>query len=197
MSFPVQLTSTAYRLPRADIDTDMIIPARYLTITDMDGLREGCFADWRASDPEHPFNDPEQQGSQILFVGPNFGCGSSREHAAWALKQNGIMAIAGTEFADIFRGNAQKNGILLIELPAETMQTLMRQPVEEHYTIDLDRHVLTSEDGLHVEFQITDFYKQRLLTGMSDLDYLLEQRDAILAKQSERSDRIPHLKPLS
>ncbi len=111
------LTSRAIPLPRNDIDTDQIIPARYLKVTDKAGLAEGLFSSWRylpggEPDPDFPLNRPEYQGAQILLAGDNFGCGSSREHAPWALVGWGIRAVISTSFADIFRNNALKNGLL-------------------------------------------------------------------------------------
>ena len=128
-----KLESKIVVLPVDNIDTDQIIPARYLKAISMDGLGEGLFIDWRKNadgtlKPDFPLNKPENKGAQILVTGDNFGCGSSREHAPWALVQNGIRAVVSTSFADIFKGNALKNGLLPVVVPADVHKQLLNSP---------------------------------------------------------------------
>jgi 3-isopropylmalate/(R)-2-methylmalate dehydratase small subunit len=183
------LTSTMVPLPHADVDTDQIIPASYLKVTNKEGLVEGLFSRWRYSPdgelkPDFPLNRPECQDAQILLAGDNFGCGSSREHAPWALAGWGFRAIISTSFADIFRNNALKNGLLPVEIDQETCSQLFSLVYEDSNTevcIDLASQTVTLPDGRRVSFQIDPFSKTCLLEGIDQLGYLMKQTPAIEA----------------
>ncbi len=181
------ITSKVVPLPYNDIDTDQIIPARFLKITDKAGLGANLFADWRYEPDGQPkadfiLNQPEYQGAQVLFAGDNFGCGSSREHAPWALAGFGFRAMISTSFADIFYNNALKNGLLPIKVEAATHRDLAKMLAEDpaaQVTVDLENQTLTLPNGQKVTFPIDGFAKKCLLTGMDELDYLLSLSDRI------------------
>ncbi len=168
-------------LPNNDIDTDQIIPARYLKVTDKNGLGEACFSDWRynadgSPKPEFPLNKPEHKGAAVLIGGHNFGCGSSREHAPWALLGAGFQAVISTYFADIFNNNALKNGLLPIVVDEETHQQLISLAEEDpttQITVDLASQSITLPDGRNVEFPIDGFSKYCLLNGVDQLGFLI------------------------
>jgi 3-isopropylmalate/(R)-2-methylmalate dehydratase small subunit len=170
-----------------DIDTDQIIPARYLKATDKNGMADGLFAGWRylasgENNPEFPLNQPIYQGSEILLAGDNFGCGSSREHAPWALLQWGIRAIISTSFADIFRNNAYKNGLLPIEVNPATHQRISNSISADPnclMIIDLPAQKIKLSDGYSDEFEIDPFSKNSLVNGIDQLGYLLQFSDKI------------------
>lgn len=186
------LTSKVIPLPRNNIDTDQIIPARYLKVTDKDGLVEGLFSGWRYQsdgqpDPEFPLNRAEYQQAKILVAGDNFGCGSSREHAPWALVGWGIRAVVSTSFADIFRNNALKNGLLTVVIDSEAHQKITRQveaDPEMLVTIDLVEQTLTLPDGDSTTFPIDPFSKKYLLEGVDQMGYLLKRESQILSYES-------------
>lgn len=183
-------SSRALRIPRKDIDTNLIIPARYLKGTDMNGLGEGCFAEFR-KDEKFPMNRPEFQNAKIVIAGANFGCGLSREHAPWALVQSGFLAVIASEFADIFRGNAEKNGLLPIVLPEEIVQRLLHPKDElEEVHIDLAEQTVTVGKETWT-FDIAPFSKKRLLEGLSDTDYLAQFETKIREKERERIPFLP------
>ena len=181
------ITSKVIPLPRNNIDTDQIIPARYLKVTGKDGLVEGLFSSWRYRsdgqlDPEFPLNRAECQQAQILLTGDNFGCGSSREHAPWALVGWGIQAVVSTSFADIFQNNALKNSLLPVIVEHGTHQKifeLVKEDPEMQMTIDLAAQTLTLPDGESVMFPIDAFSKTCLLEGVDQLGYLLKQETQI------------------
>jgi len=181
------ITSKVIPLPHNNIDTDQIIPARYLKVIDKDGLVEGLFSGWRYQsdgqlDPEFPLNRAEYQGAQILLTGDNFGCGSSREHAPWALVGWGIRAVVSTSFADIFRNNALKNGLLPVSIDAGTHQKIFKQVEVDskmQVTIDLAAQTVTLPDGDSVTFSIDPFSKTCLLEGVDQLGYLLKRETQI------------------
>ncbi len=180
-----------------NIDTDQIIPARYLKAITMDGLGEGLFVDWRKNPdgtlkPDFPLNKPENKGAQILVTGDNFGCGSSREHAPWALVQNGIRAVVSTSFADIFKGNSLKNGLLPVVVPADVHKQLIASPGMK-VTIDLAAQKLTLAEGRSVEFPIDSFAKRCLLDGVDELGYMLQQESAIAAFEARHPASIDTL----
>jgi 3-isopropylmalate/(R)-2-methylmalate dehydratase small subunit len=177
-------------LPIENIDTDQIIPARFLKTTSMEGLGDNLFLDWRyladgTPNPDFPLNKPSAKGAQILVTGDNFGCGSSREHAPWALVQYGIKAIISTSFADIFKGNALKNGLLPIVVPADIHAELLKWPGIV-LKIDLATQTLTLAGGRTIEFPIDPFAKQCLLEGVDELGYMLKQEPAIAVYESKR-----------
>jgi 3-isopropylmalate/(R)-2-methylmalate dehydratase small subunit len=189
----VSLTSRVVALPINDIDTDQIIPARFLKATDKDGMGAHLFADWRylpdgSPRPDFVLNQPQHQGAQILLAGDNFGCGSSREHAPWALTAFGFRAILAMSFADIFRNNALKNGLLPIVISAETQRLLLdlldEVPAAE-ITVDLAAQTVTLPTGQAVSFNIDPFSKACLLKGTDELGYLLGFEKQIAAYEAQ------------
>ena len=172
-------------LPNANIDTDQSIPARFLTTIGREGLGERLFTDWRyqadgTPRPEFILNQPQSKGCGVLVAGRNFGCGSSREHAPWALLDYGIRAVISTEIADIFRSNALKNGLLPVIVDEPNSRWLLDHPgVEVH--IDLDSKTLTLPDGRSVTFPLEAFARYCLLNGIDELGFLLAQQDRICA----------------
>ncbi|MFN3742666.1 MAG: 3-isopropylmalate dehydratase small subunit [Anaerolineales bacterium] len=174
------LTSRVVPLPIANIDTDQIIPASFLKITDKSGLAEALFYSWRYHADGRPvehfiLNQPRARGAQILLAGDNFGCGSSREHAPWALLAWGFRAVISSSFADIFRNNALKNGLLPVTVTPETLQTLfalLEHRPDAEFTIDLANQTLSFPGG-QVHFPIDPFSKTCLLEGLDELGYLL------------------------
>ncbi len=174
--------ATMAPLPINDIDTDQIIPARFLKVTDKEGLGKSAFADWRYEEdgtpkPEFVLNKPEYTNARILIGGNNFGCGSSREHAPWALVGAGMQAVISTYFADIFRNNALKNGLLPVVVDEETHRQLVSLSEEDpasEIEIDLETQTLTLPDGRTVNFPIDGFSKHCLLNGIDQMGYLLE-----------------------
>jgi 3-isopropylmalate/(R)-2-methylmalate dehydratase small subunit len=186
--------SKTVALPIDNIDTDQIIAARFLKTISMEGLGDNLFLDWRklpdgSLNPDFPLNKPAAKGAQILVTGDNFGCGSSREHAPWALKQYGFKAIISTSFADIFKGNAVKNGLLPVVVPADVHKQLIASPGSK-ITIDLAAQKLTLADGRSVEFPIDSFAKRCMLDGVDELGYMLQQEAAIAAFEKQHPTRI-------
>jgi 3-isopropylmalate/(R)-2-methylmalate dehydratase small subunit len=179
------LRSRTVILPNTNIDTDQIIPARFLTTTTREGLGRHLFSEWRydaqgALRPEFPLNRPEAQGCQILVAGRNLGCGSSREHAPWALLDYGFRAVVSTEIADIFRNNSLKNGLLPVVVDEGTSRWLLENPGAE-VTIDLESSTLTLPTGDWVKFPIEAFSRYCLLNGVDELGFLLGRMDDIKA----------------
>ncbi|MDB6104209.1 MAG: isopropylmalate isomerase [Gammaproteobacteria bacterium] len=179
------LRSRTAVLPASNIDTDQIIPARFLTTTTREGLGRSLFADWRydgqgAARPDFVLNRPEAQGCRILVAGRNFGCGSSREHAPWALLDYGIQAVVSTEIADIFRSNSLKNGFLPIVVDETTSSWLIANPGAE-VTIDVASTTLTLPTGVSVKFPLEAFSRYCLLNGVDELGFLLDRRAGIEA----------------
>jgi len=177
------LTSRTVVLPSANIDTDQIIPARFLTTTTRAGLGERLFADWRYDErgvarPGFALNEPAAAGCQVLVAGRNFGCGSSREHAAWALTAYGFRAIISTGFADFFCSNALKNGLLPVIVEESTAAWLMTHPGAS-VTIDLAQCTLALPDGTTVSFPLEAFARHCLLEGLDELGFLLARRSDI------------------
>ena len=169
-------------LPQRDVDTDQIIPARYLKTTERTGLGQALFADWRYDKegkprPEFPLNQPDAQGAAVLVAGANFGCGSSREHAPWALRDFGIRAVVSSSIADIFRSNALKNGLVPVVLDAGAHQRLLASPGAQ-VTIDLETRTL-SADGLTATFPLDPFSRHCLMNGIDELGFLVSQSSAI------------------
>ncbi len=185
----IKLISRVVALPIDNIDTDQIIPARYLKGTDKQGMGEGLFADWRYNPDGSPkpgfvLNQPGAQGAQILLAGDNFGCGSSREHAPWALAGYGFRAILSTSFADIFRNNALKNGLLPVIVDKETQQELfdlLAEIPQAEITVDLAMQTVQLPNGKTVSFPIDGFSKDCLLRGVDELGYLLSFEPKIAA----------------
>lgn len=178
-------------LPFTNIDTDQIIPARFLTTTTREGLGRHLFADWRyhpdgSPKPDFVLNRPEATGCQVLVAGRNFGCGSSREHAPWALIDYGFRAVVSTEIADIFRSNSLKNGLLPVMVDDVTSAWLLANPGVE-IILDLERTSLSLLDGRSVQFPIEAFARYCLLHGVDELGFLLSQQDRISAYERERA----------
>ncbi len=178
--------------PINNIDTDQIIPARFLKTTSKLGLDKQLFYDWRydaKGDPKPDFvlNQPSVQGAQVLLAGDNFGCGSSREHAPWALTQFGFRAVVSTSFADIFRQNSLKNSLLPIVVPADVHSALFAAVAADPNAtvkIDLAAQTLITPDGQSVEFPVDGFSKHCLLEGVDELGYILSQEPAIAAYEA-------------
>ena len=178
-------------LPYTNIDTDQIIPARFLTTTTREGLGKCAFADWRydaSGQPRADFilNQPSSAGCQVLVAGRNFGCGSSREHAPWALLDYGFRAVISTEIADIFRSNALKNGLLPLVLDATTHQWLLENPGAP-VRIDLEACTVTLPDQTTVAFSIEAFSRYCLLNGIDELGFLLKHAPAIARYEQQRA----------
>jgi 3-isopropylmalate/(R)-2-methylmalate dehydratase small subunit len=189
------LTSTCVVLPVDNIDTDQIIPARFLKTTERRGLGAHLFADWRYNEDGNPrpdfiLNQPQARGAEILIAGRNFGCGSSREHAPWALMDFGFRAVVSTEFADIFRNNALKIGLLPVTLTPQTHEqlvALVTAAPATRLTLDLSAQTVTLPSGLAERFPIDGFAKHCLLHGVDQLGFLLQAEPTIT--EYERSHR--------
>jgi 3-isopropylmalate/(R)-2-methylmalate dehydratase small subunit len=192
-------TSRVVPLPAENVDTDQIVPARYLKVTDKDGLADALFRDWRfesdGSLREPPFilDRPEMTGRRILLAGDNFGCGSSREHAPWALSAWGIRAILSTGFADIFRNNALKNGLLPIEVEAgrhRQLFELVEASPDAELTVDLGAQVVHLPGDEDLPFDVDGFARTMLLAGTDELGYLLGQEAAISSWETAHPPRV-------
>ena len=186
-----ELRSKSVVLAQTNIDTDQIIPARFLSTTERAGLGRNAFNDWRwqadgSPTPAFPFNQPENQGRSILLAGRNFGCGSSREHAPWALTDLGLRAIVSSEIADIFRNNSLKNGLLPIVLDEAIVQSLMQRPDDE-LTVDIEARELRTPAGDVHPFPLDAFARTCLMEGVDELGYLL-LRDPQIKQYEERSN---------
>lgn len=181
----VKLTDTAVPLENENIDTDQIIPARFLKATDKAGFGENLFRDWRFdnegnANPEFSLNDPAYKGS-ILVAGDNFGCGSSREHAAWALKAYGFKVVVSSYFADIFKGNALNNGLLPVQVSPEFLKKLfdhIQKDPSVEITIDLENQKISFSEGSE-KFEIDPYKKTCLLNGYDDIDFLVSRLKTI------------------
>jgi len=197
------LTSRVMPLPIDNVDTDQIIPARFLKVTDKNGLGHALFCDWRytnsvnnldeakSATPRSEFvlNKPDYHDAKILLAGDNFGCGSSREHAPWALTAWGFRAVISTSFADIFRNNALKNGLIPVIVDVQTHADLLdlaEETAVAELAIDLESQSLTLPDGRKVEFPIDPFAKTCLLKGVDELGYLLAFEPQIVAYEEQR-----------
>ncbi|MHC5065197.1 MAG: 3-isopropylmalate dehydratase small subunit [Planctomycetota bacterium] len=180
-------------LAATNIDTDQIIPARFLTTTSSSGLGQHAFADWRYAADGTPdkscvLNDPRASDCRILVAGDNFGCGSSREHAPWALLDMGFRVVISSTIADIFRNNAVKNGLLPIQVPTEVHSLLLANPWAE-MEVDLEQCCVRMPDGTKVAFQIDAFARHCLLEGIDELGYLLSKEDSIRSYEEGLSGR--------
>jgi 3-isopropylmalate/(R)-2-methylmalate dehydratase small subunit len=189
-----KLTSRVVVLAVNDIDTDQLIPARFLKVTTKVGLGAKLFNDWRylpdgSPNPAFVLNQPAAQGCQVLLAGDNFGCGSSREHAPWALKDWGFLAVVATSFADIFKSNALKNGVLPVVVDAATHARLQAQLAADPaavVSVDLERTALTLPDGAQATFPIDPFSRKCLLEGVDELGYLQSKAERIAAFEAAR-----------
>jgi 3-isopropylmalate/(R)-2-methylmalate dehydratase small subunit len=190
-----KITSHAVVITAENIDTDQIIPARFLKVIDKDGLGKSLFCDWRyltdgKDNPDFPLNYPAAQGAQILLAGDNFGCGSSREHAPWALVGWGIRVVISTSFADIFKGNSLKNGLLPVVVSPEIYQKLLtatRADARAQISVDLTNTTLTLPDGSTTQFPVDPFAQHCLLNGIDQLGYILSFDDKIKSFETAHS----------
>jgi len=192
-------TSKVIPIDKENVDTDQIVPARYLKVTDKDGLADALFRDWRfeedgsLKDPPFILDRPGMAGRNILLVGDNFGAGSSREHAPWALTAWGVRAILSTGFADIFRSNSLKNGLLPIVVPADVharLRDLIERDPDADLTVDLSEQGVLLPDGTTVDFDIDPFAKRMLLAGTDEMGYLLSKEGDIAAWEAGHPARI-------
>ncbi|WP_313672729.1 3-isopropylmalate dehydratase small subunit [Sphingobacterium multivorum] len=188
------LTSQVVPLPIENIDTDQIIPARFLKATTREGFGDNLFRDWRFDTDNQPktdfvLNNPTYTG-KILVAGKNFGCGSSREHAAWAIQDYGFDVVISSFFADIFKGNALNNGVLPIQVPEEFLAKifeLVHQNPATAIIVDLEKQtVMLTETGDQFEFEINPYKKSCLINGYDDIDFILTQKDSIEAFEANR-----------
>jgi 3-isopropylmalate/(R)-2-methylmalate dehydratase small subunit len=178
-------------MPNNNIDTDQIIPARFLKTTSKEGLDKQLFCDWRYDaegnpKPDFILNTPRGQNAEILLAGDNFGCGSSREHAPWALTQFGFRAVISTSFADIFKGNSLKNSLLPIVVSQAIHDKLFARPEGARIKVDLASQTITLPDGERVEFPVDPFSKTCLLEGVDELGWILKQQSAITVFEAGR-----------
>jgi len=199
MSEPFSTFSSAIiPLPAENVDTDQIIPARFLKTTQKSGLADALFYDWRYDAdgqprPDFVINQPQMQGRQILLAGDNFGAGSSREHAPWALTSWGIRAIFSTSFADIFRSNALKNGLLPIVVDEETHRALFEcvaERPEAQVSVDLEAQVVHLPSDQDIAFEVDPFARQMLLAGTDEIGWLLDRGHAIDAWEAAHPARV-------
>lgn len=199
-----KLESRLVPLPIDNVDTDQIIPARFLKTISKEGLDKQLFCDWRynadgSPKPDFILNQPQVQGAEILLAGDNFGCGSSREHAPWALTQFGFRAVISTSFADIFKGNSLKNSLLPIVVPRDIHTDLFAAVAKDpnyKVSVDLAAQKLMLPDGRSVEFPVDAFAKHCLLEGVDELGYILKQEPAIAAFEAKRVGSINTLQAL-
>jgi 3-isopropylmalate/(R)-2-methylmalate dehydratase small subunit len=193
---PVRIISgTAVPLDRSDVDTDQIIPASWLKRVERTGFGVGLFSAWREKEPDFVLNRAEHAGASILVAGPNFGTGSSREHAVWALEDYGFKAVVSPRFADIFRNNCTKVGVVPVTVPAEVGEALLRaieaDPTLE-ITIDVERRTIEAPKvGIIAEFPLDDFTQHRLLNGLDDIGLTLQHDADITAFESTRPAILP------
>ncbi|GAA2268421.1 MULTISPECIES: 3-isopropylmalate dehydratase small subunit [Kitasatospora] len=191
-------TGRAVPLRRSNVDTDQIIPAHWLKKVTRSGFEDGLFEAWR-KDSEFVLNQPERQGATVLVAGPEFGTGSSREHAVWALQNYGFAAVISSRFADIFRGNSLKNGLLTVVLPQETVERLWAlteaDPAAE-ITVDLEAREVRAE-GVNAPFELDDNVRWRLLNGLDDISITLQNEADIAAFERTRPSFKPRTQPVA
>ncbi|HLB39237.1 MAG TPA: 3-isopropylmalate dehydratase small subunit [Actinomycetota bacterium] len=187
-----RIEGTAVPLDRADVDTDQIIPAQYLKRIERTGFGPFLFDEWR-KDPDFVLNDPRYAGASILLAGPNFGCGSSREHAPWAIEDAGFRAVISSSFADIFRNNCLKIGLLPVTLPEEAVRYLMEAVAADPttvVTVDLDRRLVEAPE-VSEPFDIDDFTRWRLMEGLDDIGLTLRHIEEIGSFEAVRPGWLP------
>ena len=191
-------TGRAVPLRRSDVDTDQIIPSDWLKRVERTGFGAGLFSEWR-SDPSFVLNAPQHAGASILLAGENFGTGSSREHAVWALTDHGFRAVVSPRFADIFRSNALKGGLLPVQLPADAVETLMARVEQDpglELTVDLEARELRCGE-LAMPFPLEDFTRWRLMEGLDDIGLTLRADSDIAAYEADRPAHLPTTTPLA
>jgi 3-isopropylmalate/(R)-2-methylmalate dehydratase small subunit len=195
------VVSAAVPMPRNDIDTDQIIPARFLKTVNREGLADQLFHDWRyladgSPNPEFVLNRPEMAGRAILVAGDNFGCGSSREHAPWALTAWGIRAVISSSFADIFRSNALKNGLLPVAVPPQELErigSILAAEPDAEVTVDLEASELRLHDGSVIPFDVDAFARRMILDGTDELGYLLKLEPQLESYEAAHPPRVSTL----
>jgi 3-isopropylmalate/(R)-2-methylmalate dehydratase small subunit len=191
-------TSRVIPLPIENVDTDQIIPARFLKTTEKSGLADALFNDWRYDEdgrprPQFVINQPEMQGRQVLLAGDNFGCGSSREHAPWALTSWGVRSVLSTSFADIFRNNALKNGLLPVVVDPDTHRQLFEMVAADpdlEVTVDLETQRVHLPGDLDIPFEVDPFARQMLLAGTDEIGWMVERLPAVQAWESTHPARV-------
>ncbi|WP_377269258.1 3-isopropylmalate dehydratase small subunit [Peterkaempfera sp. SMS 1(5)a] len=191
-------TGRAVPLRRSNVDTDQIIPAHWLKKVTRNGFEDGLFEAWR-KDPEFVLNRPEREGASVLVAGPEFGTGSSREHAVWALQNYGFKAVISSRFADIFRGNSLKNGLLTVILPQQTverLQELVEADPAAEITVDLEARQVRAE-GITADFELDENVRWRLLNGLDDISLTLQHEDDIAAFEAARPSFKPRTLPVA
>ncbi|CAN2206531.1 LeuD 3-isopropylmalate dehydratase small subunit [Candidatus Nanopelagicaceae bacterium] len=193
----IKHTGTGVPLRRSNVDTDQIIPAVYLKRVTRNGFEDGLFSAWR-NDPEFVLNKDEYKGGTVLVAGPEFGTGSSREHAVWALQNYGFKAVISSRFADIFRGNSLKGGLLTVILPQEAVEAIW-QAIEAvpstEITVDLDKRTVSYND-VSVPFELDDYTRWRLMEGLDDIGLTLKHTDSIDAFEAKRPSYKPTTLPI-
>jgi 3-isopropylmalate/(R)-2-methylmalate dehydratase small subunit len=182
------IKSKCVPVPMTDIDTDLIIPAQYLTSISRGGYGENLFRRLKDNDPNFALNQPKYKGAEVLVADDNFGCGSSREHAVWAIKEAGFKAVISKSFADIFYNNSAKNGLLLVKLPADVVDQILTAAAKTDYVISIDLASQTVElpDGKRVSFDFDEFRKYCLLNGLDDIEYIRSEADKIQAFRKQQ-----------
>lgn len=177
----ISITSKVVPLPMADVDTDLIIPAQFLTSISRDGYGQNLFRRLRDNDPNFPFNQERFKNAEILVASSNFGCGSSREHAVWALTGAGIKVVIAPSFADIFFSNSAKNGLVLVTLPEAQVERLIAeaQAGEFAVTVSLEEQTVTLPSAEKFEFQFDQFRKHCILNGLDDIDYIMSFKEKV------------------
>jgi 3-isopropylmalate/(R)-2-methylmalate dehydratase small subunit len=183
----------AVPLRRTNVDTDQIIPAEYLKRVSRTGFEDGLFSAWRRNEPDFVLNRPEYQGASILVAGHDFGTGSSREHAVWALQDYGFRSVIAPRYGDIFRGNSLKGGLLTVQLSediVETLWTAIEADPATEVTVDLEKRIVTAP-GVHAEFELDDYTRWRLLEGLDDIGLTLRHQDEISAFEQTRPSWLP------
>lgn len=189
-----KIEGKAIPLDRANVDTDQIIPAVWLRRVERTGFADGLFSSWK-QDPDFVMNKPEFQGGTILIAGENFGIGSSREHAVWALMENGIQAVISPKFGDIFRNNATKTGLITVQVDQEVADYLLKAAADEpglEMRIDVENRTLSiPEIGVEVTFPLDEFTQFRLLNGLDDIGLTMQHDDAIAAYEATRPGYLP------
>ncbi|MBN9789087.1 3-isopropylmalate dehydratase small subunit [Pseudonocardia sp. TMWB2A] len=191
-----QVEGRAYPFGRKNVDTDVIIPAAWLKTISRTGLGKGAFESVRA-EPGNVFDDPQYQGAPIILAGDNFGCGSSREHAAWALLDMGVTAVIAPSFSDIFSGNAFKNGIVTVVLPQEAIDRLMEVAQTDPIHIDLESQSVTTPFQDRYEFEIDPFRKHCLIEGLDEIGMTLADAGAIDAYEATLAKQRPFMAPVA
>jgi 3-isopropylmalate/(R)-2-methylmalate dehydratase small subunit len=190
-------TGSGVPLRRSNVDTDQIIPAVYLKRVTRSGFEDGLFAAWR-NDPEFVLNQPQYKGGTVLVAGPEFGTGSSREHAVWALQNYGFKVVISSRFADIFRGNSLKGGLLTVILPQEAVEALwvaIEKDPSTQIKVDLDSRTV-SYGSTSIAFELDDYTRWRLMEGLDDIGLTLKQTDSIDAYEAKRPSYKPKTLPI-